>query len=153
MPTDPLVNSRGRGRQRQATARGRPCSNAAVRRRAVPALRRSAECQSQFEQEATEKTAKGLASVASVSSCLKNGAYSAVTTGLRTNSQTGVWRWESARRQFSLTPSKNGSAFEYQLRVLRVDPRQPQTLQWIPLGGIGRMSGAVDYIRFKRKGE
>ena len=82
-----------------------------------------------------------------------NGVYSVLATGLRTNSQTGVWSWDAAKRQFSLTPRTNGNTFHYQLRVLRIDPRQPATLQWIPLGGIGQASGAIDYVRFKRKDE
>ena len=82
-----------------------------------------------------------------------NGVYSVLATGLRTNSQTGVWRWDALKRQFSLTPSTNGGTFDYQFRVLRVDKRQPETLQWIPLGGIGQASGAIDYVRFKKKDE
>ena len=82
-----------------------------------------------------------------------NGVYSVFATGLRTNSQTGVWRWDALKRQFSLTPTTNGGTFDYQLRVLRVDQRQPEILQWIPLGGIGQASGAIDYVRFKRKDE
>ena len=80
-----------------------------------------------------------------------NGVYSALATGLRTNSQTGVWRWDEVGRRFLLTPSTNGGTLGYQLRVLRVDPRQPETLQWIPLGGIGQAAGAIEYVRFKRK--
>lgn len=82
-----------------------------------------------------------------------NGVYSVSVTGLRTNSQAGVWKWDALRQQFSLTPRTKGGAFDYQLRVLRVDPRQSETLQWIPLGGIGQASGAIDYVRFKRKDE
>ena len=79
-----------------------------------------------------------------------NGVYSVLAAGVRTNSQTGVWKWDDVRRQFLLTPRTN-SAFGYQLRVLRVDPRQPETLQWIPLGAFGQAGGAIDYVRFKRK--
>ena len=90
-----------------------------------------------------------------------NGVYSVFATGIRTNSQTGVWRWDALRRQFSLTPSTNGGTFDYQFRVLRVDQREPEILQWIPLGrsgqasggGISQASGTIDYVRFKRKGE
>lgn len=79
-----------------------------------------------------------------------NGLYTVLAMGLNTNSQTGVWKWDEAKRQFSLTPNTN-SVFPYELRVLRVDPRQSDTLQWIPLKGIGSASGAIDFVRFKRK--
>jgi len=84
-----------------------------------------------------------------------NGVYSAFETSTNsqsTNSQTGVWRRDALRRQFSLTPSTNGGTFD-QLRILRVDPRETNTLQWIPLGRVGGGGGAIDYVRFKRKDE
>jgi hypothetical protein len=80
-----------------------------------------------------------------------NGAYTVLSTGMSTNSQSGVWKWDDAKREFRLTPGTNGGAFSYELRVLRIDPRQPDTLQWIPLHGIGTATGAIDYVRFKRK--
>lgn len=82
-----------------------------------------------------------------------NGVYTVLVTGLVTNSQSGLWRWDEAKRQFLLTPATNSGAFEYKLRVLRADPRQTHTLQWIPGDGIGTVAGAIDYVRFKRKGD
>jgi len=80
-----------------------------------------------------------------------NGVYTVLATGFQTNIQSGVWRWDEMRRQFLLTPGTNSSAFEYELRVLRVDPRQAHTLQWIPLRGVGTSAGVIEYVRFKRK--
>ena len=82
-----------------------------------------------------------------------NGIYTVLVTGLMsTNRQSGTWSWDGVKRQFSLKPNTNGGAFLYELRLLRLDPRQPDTLQWIPLQGIGS-AGAIDYVRFKRKNE
>jgi hypothetical protein len=80
-----------------------------------------------------------------------NGVYTVLATGLQTNRQSGVWTWDGTKRQFLLTPGTNRSAFAYELRTLRVDPRQEHTLQWIPHRGIGTIAGAIDYVRFKRK--
>lgn len=80
-----------------------------------------------------------------------NGTYKVQTTGLRTNSQSGVWRWDDKKLQFQLTPTTNSTRFEYEFRQLRVDPRQPDTLQWIPVHNIGASGGALDYVRLKRK--
>ena len=82
-----------------------------------------------------------------------NGVYRVEVAGIRTNSQTGVWKWDEERRQFSLTSNTNSTAFPYRLRVLRVDRREPDTLQWIPALGTGTVAGAIDYIRFRRKRE
>lgn len=82
-----------------------------------------------------------------------NGVYTVMTTGLRTNSQSGVWRWNDAKREFLLTPVTNGGAFSYELRVLRIDPRQADTLQWILPHGVGTATGAIEYVRFSRKNE
>lgn len=76
-----------------------------------------------------------------------------VHTALLTNCQQGHWKWDDKRREFSLTPSTNTNSFGWEFRRLRVDPRQPDTLEWVPVGGIGRSRGAIDYIRFKRKNE
>ena len=83
-----------------------------------------------------------------------NGTYTVLLTGLRsTNRESGAWSWDGIKRQFSLKPNTNGGAFSYELRLLRLDPRQPDTLQWIHLQGIGSGAGALDYVRFKRKNE
>ena len=82
-----------------------------------------------------------------------NGTYTVIVTNLMsTNSQSGVWNWDATKRQFSLKPDTTGT-FSYELRLLRVDPRHPDTLRWIPLQGIGSAEGAIDYVRFKRKDE
>ena len=82
-----------------------------------------------------------------------NGTYKVHATGLRTNSQSGVWKWDDKRQQFLLTPDPNNSSFSYEFRRLRVDQRQPDTLQWLPLHGTVTMEGAIDYVRLKRKDE
>ena len=82
-----------------------------------------------------------------------NGDYQVYTTGLRTNSQRGRWKWDDKGQEFFLTPSTNSVAFSYEFRRLRVDPDQADTLQWIPLHGVGATAGAIDYVRFKRKDE
>ena len=82
-----------------------------------------------------------------------NGTYVVQTTGLRTNSQSGVWNWDDKRQLFQLTPTTNSTRFVYDFRQLRVDPRQPDTLQWLPLHGAAAMAGTVDYVRLKRKDE
>jgi hypothetical protein len=80
-----------------------------------------------------------------------NGVYTVLVTGLQTNRQSGLWTWDGTKQQFLLTPGTNTSTLAYEIRILRVDPRQEQTLQWIPSRGIGTMAGAIDYVRFKRK--
>jgi hypothetical protein len=84
-----------------------------------------------------------------------DGSYEVQTTGLRTNRQQGSWKWDGARQEFALTPATNSVAFPYEVRRLRVDAREPETLQWLPLHGIGvgAASGAIDYKRFRRKVE
>jgi hypothetical protein len=84
-----------------------------------------------------------------------DGSYEVQTTGLRTNRQRGSWKWDGARQEFALTPATNSVAFPYEVRRLRVDAREPETLQWLPLHGIdaGAASGAIDYKRFRRKVE
>jgi hypothetical protein len=84
-----------------------------------------------------------------------DGSYEVQTTGLRTNRQQGSWKWDGARQEFALTPATNSVAFPYEFRRLRVDAREPETLQWLPLPGIGvgAVSGAVEYKRFRRKVE
>ena len=68
--------------------------------------------------------------------------------------QRGKWNWDERRREFLLTPSTNRADFHYLFRRLRVDRREPDTLQWIPLrSGITTGGGAIDYVRFKRKTE
>jgi hypothetical protein len=80
-----------------------------------------------------------------------NGVYTVLVTGLQTNRRSGLWTWDGEKQQFLLTPGTNTSTLAYEIRILRVDPRQEQTLQWIPSRGIGTMAGAIDYVRFKRK--
>jgi hypothetical protein len=83
-----------------------------------------------------------------------DGNYEVLATGLRTNRQQGSWKWDGARQEFALTPATNRVTFPYELRRLRVAAREPETLQWLPLNGMGvEVSGAVQYKRFKRKEE
>jgi hypothetical protein len=83
-----------------------------------------------------------------------DGNYEVLATGLSTNRQQGSWKWDGARQEFALTPATNSVAFPYELRRLRVDAREPETLQWLPVNGMGvEVSGAVQYKRFKRKEE
>jgi hypothetical protein len=84
-----------------------------------------------------------------------DGNYEVQVTGLLTNRQQGSWKWNGARQEFALTPDTNSVVFPYEFRRLRVDPREPETLQWLPLHGIGAgaVSGAIDYKRFRRKDE
>jgi hypothetical protein len=82
-----------------------------------------------------------------------NRVYSVLVISSRTNKETGTWRWDGARKQFSLTPTKNRSTFPYPLRVLRVDPEHADTLKWTPVGDIDPTSGSVEYFKFKRKHE
>jgi hypothetical protein len=69
--------------------------------------------------------------------------------------QEGTWKWNALKQEFLLTPRTNNGAFRYELRRLRVDKQEPDTLQWIPLRGVGgpggAVEGAIDYIKFKRK--
>jgi len=81
---------------------------------------------------------------------MTNGVYTVQATGVSTSSQSGVWRWSAEKREFLLTPGTNGNAFSYELRVLRIDPQQVDTLQWVPLQALAATSGATDYVRFKR---
>jgi hypothetical protein len=67
-------------------------------------------------------------------------------------SQEGHWKWDGRRQEFLLTPT-NTVAFPYEFRRLRVDPRQSQMLQWIPLRSSGGAGGVIDYVRFKRKSD
>ena len=82
-----------------------------------------------------------------------NGTYKVQTTGLRTNSQSGVWNWDDKRQMLQLTPTSNSTRFEYEFRQLRLDQQQPDTLQWLPLHGAAAMVGTIDYVRLKRKDE
>jgi hypothetical protein len=79
-----------------------------------------------------------------------NGDYQVYTTGSPANRQHGRWKWDDKRREFLLTPATNSAAFVYEFRRLRVDPHQPDKLQWIPLHGVYASEGAIDYLRFKR---
>jgi hypothetical protein len=82
---------------------------------------------------------------------ITNGDYQVRTTALGANSQQGRWKWNDKRQEFLLTPATNGAPFRYEFRRLRVDPREPDTLQWIPSQRVSGEAGAIDYIRFKRK--
>ena len=84
-----------------------------------------------------------------------DGNYEVQTTGLLTNRQQGSWKWDGARQEFALTPATNSVAFPYEFRRLCVHAREPETLQWLPLHGIGvgAVSGAIEYKRFRRKDE
>ena len=65
--------------------------------------------------------------------------------------QGGTWKWNAPRQEFLLSPTTNGGPFGYEFRRLRVDKQESDTLQWIPLQGVGASAGAIDYIRFKRR--
>lgn len=87
-----------------------------------------------------------------------DGTYSASATGYSgTNNQTGIWKWDASKQQFSLTPGTNGGTFRYRLRLLRVDPQNRGTLQWIPPRSASgeasavKNSALIDYVRFKRR--
>jgi hypothetical protein len=71
----------------------------------------------------------------------------------RPESQEGKWKWDGSRQEFSLNPDTNSPAFTYSIRRLRVDPRQEDTLQWIPFDSYKNGEGTIDYIRFKRQRE
>jgi hypothetical protein len=71
--------------------------------------------------------------------------------------QEGTWRWNALKHEFLLKPTTNKGAFNFEFHRLRVDKQETNTLQWIPLRGVGgpggAVEGAIDYIRFKRKAE
>ncbi len=68
--------------------------------------------------------------------------------------QEGHWKWDGQRQEFLLIPTTNAVPFLYEFRRLRVDPRQSDTLQWIPLRTGGAAGGGViDYVRFRREDE
>lgn len=80
-----------------------------------------------------------------------NGTYE-VRTAQGAQREAGRWRWDQMRKEFLLTPT-NSVAFQYEFRRLRVDPQEPETLQWIPQQSTGGAGGATDYVRFKRKND
>jgi hypothetical protein len=83
-----------------------------------------------------------------------NGAYQVRVESrapIRIQQQEGTWKWSAPRQEFLLTPMTNGEGFNDEFRRLRVDKQESDTLQWIPLQGVGASAGAIDYIRFKRR--
>jgi len=70
---------------------------------------------------------------------------------LESQSQRGRWAWNEQRQEFLLTPDANNGGFGFEFRRLRVDERETDTLQWIPLHGVGASAGAIDYVRLKRQ--
>ena len=65
--------------------------------------------------------------------------------------QRGRWTWNQQREEFLLTPDPASEDLGYEFRRLRLDDRDPDTLQWLPFNDLKGSPGASDYIRFRRE--
>lgn len=75
-------------------------------------------------------------------------------SGASTLSEKGRWAWNDAAHEFLLTPNPTSAGgFNFEFRRLRVDLKDPDTLQRIPLHGAGAVGGTIDYVRLKRSGD
>ncbi len=87
-----------------------------------------------------------------------NGDYEVHTDGGLAKSQVqGKWQWDDRLQEFLLTPSTNSPDFGpnagrlRELRRLRVDRQETDTLQWIPLHDDFWLPPGVKFPTFRRQ--
>ena len=68
-------------------------------------------------------------------------------------SQKGKWKWDDQRQEFLLTPKAPVDLWHFDFRRFAVDRREPKTLRWVPLNGIGNVLGVDRSVGFQRQEE
>ena len=68
-------------------------------------------------------------------------------------SQKGKWKWDNQKREFTLTPEEPADLWHFNFRRFAADKQEPDTLEWVPLSGVGNVLGVYHTVRFRRQGE
>jgi hypothetical protein len=80
------------------------------------------------------------------------GSYAVKSDALgRHTEERGDWTWNEQHREFLL--ERTSGDFQFALRRLRVDDRDPDRVQWIVPLSMDDFVGVIDYVSFKRQKE
>jgi hypothetical protein len=68
-------------------------------------------------------------------------------------SQKGKWKWDDHKQEFLLTPISPVDLWHFDFRRFKLDPQQPDTLEWVSLDGAGNVLGVYRSVSFRRRGD